>query len=63
MGFEQQLADTILRLRNEHLDRQITDITQQAAQPGIPDAQKLELLQTRQGLREYKRAGLSPIGG
>jgi DNA primase len=59
-NLEQQLADTILRLRNEHLDRQIADITQQAAQPGIPDEQKLEFLQTRQGLRESKRGALAP---
>ncbi len=58
---EQQLADTLLRLRNEHLDRQIAEITQQAAQPGIPDERKLELLQRRQGLREDKRAGLQQI--
>lgn len=59
-NLEQQLADTILRLRNEHLDRQIGDITQQAAQPGVPDERKLELLQTRQGLREFKRTALAP---
>ena len=59
-NLEQQLADTVLRLRNEHLDRQIAEITQQAAQPGIPDEQKLELLQTRQGLRESKRGALAP---
>jgi len=59
-NLEQQLADTILRLRNEHLDRQIAEITQQAAQPGIADEKKLELLQTRQGLRENKRTGLVP---
>jgi len=59
-NLEQQLADTILRLRNEHLDRQIAEITQQAAQPGIADEQKLELLKTRQGLRESKRGALVP---
>jgi len=60
LGFELQLADTILRLRNEHLDRRIAEITQQAAQPGIPDGKKLELLKTRQGLRESKRGALAP---
>ena len=62
-NLDQQLTDTILRLRNEYLDRQIAVITQQAAQPGIPDEKKLELLQARQGLRESKRAALAPIGG
>ena len=59
-NLEQQLTDTILRLRNEQLDRQIAEITQQAAQPGIPDETKLELLKTRQGLREFKRTALAP---
>ena len=60
MGFELQLADTILRLRNDHLDHQIAEITHQAAQPGTPDEKKLEFLQTRQGLRESKRGALAP---
>jgi len=49
-----------LRLCKEHLDRQIAEITQPAAQPGIPDEQKLALPQTRQELRESKRAPLIP---
>ncbi len=59
-NLEQQLTDTILRLRNEQLDRQITEITQQASQPGTPDEKKVELLQVRQGLRETKRTALAP---
>jgi DNA primase len=60
---EQQLADVILRLRNEYLDREISKTTQKANRPDIPDEKKLELLRIRQELRDYKRAALEPIGG
>jgi len=60
---EQQLADVILRLRNEHLDREVAAILQQAAQPDLPDEQKVELLHHQQELRAQKRSSLTPIGG
>jgi DNA primase len=58
---EQQLADVVLRLRNQFLDGQITALTQKASQPEIPDAEKVELLREQQKLREQKRTPLSQL--
>jgi hypothetical protein len=55
----QQLADVILKLRNQFLDRQIAALTQKASQPEISDAEKLELLHKQQKMREQKRSPLS----
>jgi DNA primase len=55
---ETQLADVILKLRNQFLDRQIASLTQKASQPEISDAEKIELLQEQKKLREQKRAPL-----
>ena len=57
---EQQLADVILRLRNQFLDRQIATLTQKASQPEVSDAERMELLQEQKKLREQKRAPLAP---
>jgi DNA primase len=56
---EQQLADVGLRLRNQFLDRQIAVCVQRVSQPGITEAERMELLHQQQKLREQKRA---PIG-
>ncbi len=53
---ETQLADVILKLRNQALDRQIAALVQKAAQPEISDEMKLELLREQQTLRAQKRA-------
>ena len=58
---DQQLADVVLKLRNQFFDRQITALTQKASQPEISEAQKLELLHKQQKLREQKRALLSQL--
>ena len=58
---EMQLADVILKLRNQFLDRQIAVLTQKASQPEISDAEKIELLREQQKLREQKRTPLSPL--
>jgi DNA primase len=55
---EQQLADVVLKLRNQFLDRQITSLTQKAGQPEISDAKKIGLLQEQKKLREQKRLPL-----
>jgi hypothetical protein len=57
---EQQLADVILRLRNQFLDRQISALTQKASQPEVSAAEWMELLQEQKKLREQKRAPLAP---
>jgi len=58
---ETQLADVILKLRNQFLDRQITALAQRAGQPEISDAKKIELLREQQKLREQKRSPLSQL--
>lgn len=55
---EQQLADVILKLRNQFLDRQITTLTTKISHPQASDSEKLELLREQQKLRELKRAPL-----
>ena len=56
---EQQLADVLLRLRNQHLDRQIALLTNQASQPETSEAQRVELLRQQQELRQAKRQPLT----
>jgi hypothetical protein len=56
---EKQLADVILKLRNQYLDRQIAALTQRTAAPEISDAQKIDLLQARNKLREQKASPLT----
>ena len=58
---EQQLADVTLRLRSQHLDRQIAALTHQAGQPGTSETQKHELLRQQQELRQAKRQPMTPI--
>jgi DNA primase len=55
---DQQLGDVVLRLRNQFLDRQIATLTQKASQPGISDAERIELLRERDKWREQKSAPL-----
>ena len=55
---DQQLGDVVLRLRNQFLDRQIATLTQKASQPGISDAESIELLRERDKWREQKSAPL-----
>jgi DNA primase len=61
-NLEQQLADVILKLRNQFLDRQITALTQKASQPEISEAEKIELLRAQEKLRQQKRAKLFALG-
>jgi DNA primase len=56
---EKQLADVILKLRNQFLDRQIAAVTQKAGLPEIPDAEKIQLLHEQKKLREQKKAQLT----
>ena len=55
---EKQLADIVLKLRNQFLDRQIAALTQKIVSPEISDAQKIELLQAQKKLREQKPSPL-----
>jgi hypothetical protein len=55
---DQQLADVVLRLRNQFLDRQIAVSIQRASQPETSEADRTELLRQQQELRQQKRAPL-----
>jgi DNA primase len=58
---EQQLADVILKLRNQFLDRRIATLTQKVSQPDTNEIGKIELLREQQKLREQKRAPLQSM--
>jgi DNA primase len=58
---EKQLADVILKMRNQFLDRQIATVTQKAGLPEISDSERIELLQGQKKLREQKAAPLASI--
>lgn len=58
---EMQLADVILKLRNQFLDRQIAALTQKVSGTEISDAERIELLQRQKNLREQKRSSLAPL--
>jgi len=59
----QQLADVVLRLRNQFLDQQSAALMQKANQPETDDAVRLDLLRQQQHLRSLKRQPLNPIQG
>ncbi len=58
---ETQLADMTLKLRNQFLDRRLGELMQKIGQPEINDAQKMELLQEQQQLKQQKRLPLSTL--
>lgn len=58
---DQQLADVVLRVRNQFVDQQMAALTQQLSQPGITDAQNVELLQHLQQWRQFKKQPLVPL--
>jgi DNA primase len=55
---EIQLADVVLKLRNQFLDRRITSLVQKLNQPQISEIEKIESLREQIKLREQKRAPL-----
>jgi DNA primase len=58
---DQQLADVVLRIRNQFVDQQMAALTQQLSQPGLSDAQNVELLQHLQQWRQFKKQPLGPL--
>lgn len=60
---EKQLADTILRLRNSALDREIVQLTGQLADPSLPEADRTQALADLQRVRAEKRQPLAPLSG
>ncbi|MEI9865708.1 MAG: hypothetical protein WDN00_14380 [Limisphaerales bacterium] len=56
---ETQLADMTLKLRNQFLDQRLGELMQKIGRPETSDAQKMELLQEQQQLKQQKRLPLS----
>jgi DNA primase len=56
---ETQLADVVLKLRNQFLDREIAAHVQKLSQTRISEVEKIQWLREQQKLREQKRAPLS----
>ena len=54
----QQIADVVLRLRNQSIDRELAALIQRAGQPGLDDSERLDLLKCQQELRSNKRRPL-----
>ncbi len=51
----QQIADLLVRLRNQFLDRQLAAIVQRMNQPETTDEERVNLLHRQQDLREQKK--------
>jgi DNA primase len=60
-NLEKQLADLILTLRNEYLDRQIAALIHKASLPETPHAEKVELLQAKLILLKQKSSPLEVV--
>jgi DNA primase len=58
---EQQLADVILKLRNQFFDRQIAVLAQKISALAKDDPSEIERLREQLKLKEQKRAPLSPL--
>ncbi|HEY5911523.1 MAG TPA: DNA primase [Verrucomicrobiae bacterium] len=56
----QQLADIAMRLRNQFVDQQMAELLHRANQPELAEADRVELLRQREGLRAVKRQVLAP---
>ena len=57
----QQLADVVLRLRNQSLDRRLAISLQRASLPEIAETERDNLLREQHNLRLLKRQPLSPV--
>ena len=57
----QQLAEIILRLRNQFLDREIASLRQRAEQPKLGESEHLDLHRQLQKLQKFRREPLVPL--
>ena len=57
---EQQLADVILKLRNQHFDREQAASLQRANQPAISEKDRIQELRLQQQFRALKRTPRTP---
>src|SRR5437667_463015 len=55
----QQLADTVRRLRDQFIDRQLHSLAQRIGQQDLADTERIELLKQQQALRHLKRQPLA----
>jgi DNA primase len=62
-NMEQQLADVILRLRNEYLARLINETIQKLNQPGLSNENEIELMRLKLDLIKQRQSQLVPMGG
>jgi DNA primase len=58
---ETQLADVVLRLRNQFLDRQIALLTPKISRPEADEASRIEWLREQQQLRRQKQSKLAAL--
>jgi DNA primase (bacterial type) len=56
----QQLADVVLRLRNQFIDRQLAALSHRASQPETSDSERTASLREQQDLRVLKRQPVIP---
>ena len=56
-----QLRDLVTRLRNRHLDRRLTELTRLTAQPNLPEAELMRVLEEQKNLRAQKQEALPPV--
>ena len=59
----QQLADLVGRLRGRYLDRQIAELTRLTAQPNLPEAELMRVLDEQKSLRAQKQEALPALEG
>jgi DNA primase len=59
---EQQLSDTVLRLRNQAIERELAAVHQRTHTPGLSDSEQAELLLRLQQLRAARAQPLQPLG-
>jgi DNA primase len=57
---ETQIADVVLKIRNQFIDQQITSLTQKLSHPEAADEARMEFLHEQQRLRALKRSPLAP---
>ena len=58
-----QLADLVGRLRDRYLDRQIAELTRLTAQPNLPEAELMRVLEEQKSLRAQKQEALPALEG
>ena len=58
---EQQLADIVLRLRNQGIEREMASLLRQVNAPGVGDQEHVRLLQRLQELKAAKALPLAPL--